>query len=355
MLSTLIDSSKKNIWRYAKLYSPFIRESEQLTLNEGATVCIELPGLSRELGRRFIFKREDKNPTGSHKARALAYQVSYYKSCGHKTLLVSSSGNAAISAAHYCRLAGIALLAFVDNKTNKAKINEIKKTGQHIIFCAKPINFANYASKIFSIPNLRPSTDDLSIEPYKSIAFEIYEEFGDSIDALCVFPTSASSLIGVARGFLQMQGELGDMKRIPKIVAVQTGDIVSIAKSFYNSTPSGFAESAGVAGALGVKTTGRTIEAVDIIKKTGGTGIIVSDNEILSADEILKRYGISTSMEGAATFAGAQKLKDARTIVCLLTGREYQDTDDDGHGNVYHAENYTEIKEIVSGIINDKQ
>ena len=251
-------------------------------------------------------------------------------------------------------MCGIKLISFIDKATPKAKLNEIKKTGQPIIFCAKPINFAKYAARIFDIPNLRPSYDDLSIEPYKSIAFEIFEEFGEEIDAVFMFPTSASSLIGTARGFLQIKDKLGNIIKIPKIIAVQTGEITSIADKFCSAE---LYESKNdmkkrrkislIPGALGVKTTRRTKEAVELIKKTEGAGIIVSLEEIAKADAILKRYDIFTSKEGAATLAGAIKLRDPRNVICLLTGRDYKETNKDVDGDAFYAESYTDVRNIV--------
>jgi threonine synthase len=354
----LIDNTKKNIWRYAKFYTPFIKEQDRLTLEEGGVRCIEYPKLNEEFSdynnRRIIFKREDENPTGSHKARALAYQVSFYRSKGHNTLLLSSSGNAAIAAASYCCLCNIRLISFVDKTTPKAKIDEIKKTKQPLIFCAKPINFAKYAARIFNIPNLRPSFDDLSIEPYKSIAFEIFEEFGEGIDAVFLFPTSASSLIGTARGFLQLKDEQGAMNKIPRIIAVQTGAITSIARQFANKDTSKSFERTGetdTPGKLGVKATRRTDEALEVITKTRGTGIIVNPDEILKADTILKQYGILTSIESAATLAGAIRLRDLQNVVCILSGREYQDTTEKIEGSVFYAESYTDVKNILNKLI----
>jgi len=347
----LTDKSK-NIWYYADRYTPFIDEPDRLTLNEGGVRSIEISELNRELSsgsniRRFIFKREDENPTGSHKSRSLAYQVSYYKSKGHKTLIISSSGNAAMSAAAYCSLAGIKLIAFVDKTTDKAKVNEIKSTGQAIMFSAKPINFAKYASRKFDIPNLRPSHDDLSVEPYKSIAFELYDEFKDEVDAVFMFPTSASSLIGVAKGYIQLRDELGLLAHPPKVVAVQTGSITSIAKQF--GVSSDISEESR-AGRLGVKVTRRTKEAVAHIKKLNGTALTVTTDEIEKAHGILNRYGIVTSMEGCATLAGAIKMPEIENIVCILSGKAYAITEHDVLGNEYFAESYTDVVDIVGKI-----
>ncbi len=322
-----------------------------MTTGEGGVRCVELSELNGELstahGRRVIFKREDENPTGSHKARALAYQVSYYKAKGHKTLLISSSGNAAIAAAAYCNLCGINLIAFVDKATPKAKLAEIRRSGQTVLLCTKPINFAKYASRVFNIPNLRPSTDDLSIEPYKSIAFELYEEFDRAIDAVFIFPTSASSLIGIARGFVQLKDGLGELDTVPKIIAVQTGAITSIARQFITGDDRAMGAGTGIAGALGVKSTSRAGEAVECIRRSGGGAVIVSADEIVKADSLLRRFGIATSMEGAANLAGVIKSPEYNNVVCLLTGREYHETKADAAHEGVYLNCYSDVREMI--------
>ncbi|MFC1856356.1 pyridoxal-phosphate dependent enzyme [Thermodesulfobacteriota bacterium] len=343
---------KRNIWYYANRYTPFIEDEQRLTLGEGGVRCAFTDSISAALSddepRRIILKREDENPTGSHKARALSYQVSYYNSNGHKRLLISSSGNAAIAAAKYCSLAGIQLMSFVDKRTDAGKLLELKSTGQPVIFCKKPINFAKYASRIFDIPNLRPSHDDLSIEPYKSIAFELFDEFDDKIDAVFMFPTSASSLIGMVKGYLQLRDELALIKSVPKVIAVQTGNITSIARSFCEDAAG---EDVSVAGALGVKVTARTKEAVEHIRALGGSAIIVSADDIREADSILRDAGIVTSMEGAACVAGAKRLKEYKNVVCILSGRVYDEAKGGdataGTCAEYYAESYSDVKNIV--------
>ncbi len=359
LFSNLVDNTKDDIWRYASLYTPLINEANRLTLGEADTPFMEFASLNdkcstRDSQKRIIFKREDLNPTGSHKSRALAYQVSYYHSKGHNTLLISSSGNAAIAAAAYCNQCDITMISFVDKNTSAAKLNELKKTGQPIIFCVKPINFAKYAARIFNIQNLRPSFDDLSIEPYKSIAFEIFEKYAEDIDAVFMFPTSASSLIGTAKGFLQLKEELGATKKLPALVAVQTGDITSIAEHFTkpedDRTSDHKAEGTSP-GALGVKVTRRTKEAVELINQMNGSGVIVTPKEIEAAAEMLKSVAVSTSKEGAATLAGALKSRGYKKIVCVLTGKEYTEAAKEILGNTYYAESYTDVKNIVRSLI----
>jgi threonine synthase len=57
------------------------------------------PSLAESLELENIYlKREDLNPTGSHKDRGLAFEISSHIQDGKDEFIISSSGNAAISA-----------------------------------------------------------------------------------------------------------------------------------------------------------------------------------------------------------------------------------------------------------------
>ena len=73
----------------------------------------------------IYFKREDLNPTGSAKDRALQQQLKKLLRLGYKNAVISSTGNAAISAAHFCHQEGINLTVFVSPKIDlKIKTNQ---------------------------------------------------------------------------------------------------------------------------------------------------------------------------------------------------------------------------------------
>lgn len=79
-----------------------------VSLGEGNTPCLDLPRLARELGLcQLSAKHEGMNPTGSHKDRMSAQAVSRALDAGAQTVVLASSGNAAVSAAAYCAAAGL--------------------------------------------------------------------------------------------------------------------------------------------------------------------------------------------------------------------------------------------------------
>src|SRR3990167_3121439 len=121
------------IWKYQQ-YFPKPLLSVCLTLNEGDTAFKKIDGI--------LFKCEFENPTGSVKDRGMAYQISALASQGTKKAVISSSGNAAISAAYYCQSANINLTVFVSSHINAKKLAILEKLDCRIIQTKKPVSGA---------------------------------------------------------------------------------------------------------------------------------------------------------------------------------------------------------------------
>lgn len=340
-----IEKEEKGIWRYANFYSELIRPENRLVLGDGNTEESEDASIGDLAGGKVYFKREDENETESLKGRSLAYQVSLAKQNGLKELVISTSGNAGIAASAYCKKAGIKLYIFISPETEKEKIASMQKYGPMIIRSKKAIRLANYLSARKKMRNLRPSRDDSSIEGFKSISFEIHEHLKD-IDALFTFVTSGSSFVGMGRAYEQLLNH-GEIKKLPKLFAVQSGEIFSIAEEF--DKIAGMRKNS--AGMLGVRETRRKDEIISLIKKSGGSSFYVSDSEIESGKKIIEDAGIRTSPEGCASFAGLlrwAKRNNFEKAVCILSGRARENKSEIDEDRICQAESFEEVDRIVN-------
>lgn len=349
-----IQKTEKGIWRYANFYDEFIKPENRLSLDNGSMGEIEIESMNKLLNiNHLYFKREDKNITGSIKERSLAYQVSLAKQNGKKELVISTSGNAGIAAATYCQKAGIKLYIFISPETEKAKIAEMQKYNPIIIESKRAIRLANYLSAKYKIENLRPSVSDSSIEGFKSIAFEVFENLGE-VDAIFTFVTSGSSFVGIGRAYRYLY-ENKEINKLPKLFAVQGGNIFSVTEEFKNKLDNEGDTSTRrlQAGRFGAKNTRRKKEIINLIKSSGGRGIYINDNEVARAKNILKNNNIHTSLEGCASFAGALKINKEDKfdkIVCVLSGKARGKINEINENKIYKAESFDEVDGIVSSI-----
>lgn len=307
MLDLQVDLSKKGIWKYFK-YFPTIEEKYWLSLNEGGTPIIEADGI--------IFKREDLNPTGSLKDRGLAYQISQALASGEKNLAISSSGNSGISTAAYCQQRGINLSVFLPKNIAQGKLEKIKQFEAEVLLSSRPLSDSIKFSKEKGFKNLRPSVDPLGPEGFKTIAFELAKQVG-RFDDLFLPVSSATCLMGIAAGF-----EILDF--FPRIHACQSTKVFLIASQFdkeFKKSKTSLAQS------LVAKVVPRKNQALEIIRKTGGWGWVISDSEIKKAVDWLAMEGIETSAEGALALASIWKAKSKNfeigKAVCVLTGKKY--------------------------------
>ena len=352
-----IQKNEKGVWRYAEFYDEFIKLENRLSLNNGKTREIEIKDINKLLNiKHLYFKREDENEAGSLKDRSLAYQISLAKQNNKKELVISTSGNAGIAAAAYCQEAKIKLYIFISPETEKAKIAEMRKYNPIIIKSKRAIRLANYLSAKYKIENLRPSANDFSIEGFKSIAFEIFENLGE-VDAIFTFVTSGSSFVGIGRAY-QYLLKNKEIEKMPRLYAVQSGDIFSVAEEFDNSclsskhTPSLSQEGNNFfqAGKFGIKNTRRKKEVLGFIKLSGGNGIYVNENEIQKAKNILEKNKIYTSLEGCASFAGVMKASEKNKfdkVVCVLSGKLRDKISKINESGIYEVESFGEVDEIV--------
>ncbi len=379
-----MDKNSKGIWKYADFYSEFIKPENRLYLSDGNTRELEVERINKLVAvEHLYFKREDENETGSLKGRSLAYQVSLAKQKNKKELVISTSGNAGIAAAAYCKMAGIKLYIFISPKTERAKIAKMQKYNPVIIESNRAIRLANYLAAKYKIENLRPSINDSSIEGFKSIAFEIFERLGE-IDAIFTFVTSGSSFVGIGRAYRNLL-ERGKIKKVPRLYAVQSGDILSVAKEFFPAAVSernkniccsnldnaphlreqGSKYPEGKkcisssfqkeekelpqAGKLGIKNTRRKKEIIELIKFSGGSGIYVNENETKAAKVILEENGIYTSSEGCASFAAVIKTgkkNKFNEIVCILSGKLRSRAGRIDESRIYKAESFSDVDDI---------
>ncbi|MBM3283166.1 PLP-dependent lyase/thiolase [Candidatus Gottesmanbacteria bacterium] len=298
------------IWRFKDLLPP-LPDEYKLSLNEGNTPLLKIDNI--------CFKCEFENPTGSIKDRGMAYQISQFYGKNIKSAVLSSSGNAAIAAARYCRLADIRLTVFVSPKINIHKLKKLQKSNCQIIQTPKPISGAFRYAKMNSACNLRQSTDINASIGYSTLAFELAKEMPD-IDGIFLPVSSGATLVGLARGFVRL-------KKLPAIHAVQTEAIHPIASLFDKDFKK---RKKSLADAIVAKYSPLHEEVRKLIIKSKGWGWVIADKEMKAAYRWLQKNKLVCSYEGAAVLAALRKAKKNnfyyRNPVCVLTGSYYATT-----------------------------
>ncbi|MEK6284455.1 MAG: threonine synthase [Acidobacteriota bacterium] len=323
-----------NLWRYREVL-PLEDDQNKLTLGEGMTPLLKAERLGAKLGLSNLFiKDEGVNPTGSFKARGMAVAISMAKELGVKQLAVPSAGNAAGALAAYAAKAGIPAFIFMPRDTPKANIIECQQTGAHVTLidglitdCGKIIAERKSAEGWFDVSTLK---EPYRVEGKKTMGYELGEQFNWELPDVIFYPTGGGTgLIGMWKAFDEMERMGWIDSRRPRMVTVQAEGCAPIVKAFAAGATEGVdvPDAHTVASGLRVPKAVGDFIMLDILRRSGGTAVSVTDEELIAAvKEIGSAEGVFAAPEGAACLPALKTLLErglvdrSERIVLFNTG-----------------------------------
>ena len=314
-----------NMWRYAEV----LPEAEPVSLGEGFTPMLP----SREFPSVYI-KDEGLNPTGSFKARGMSAAVTMAKAYGLKKLAAPSAGNAASALAAYSAAARIEAHLFMPKDVPLANRVECESYGAHVTYvdglisdCARMVAEKKAKEGWFDVSTLK---EPFRVEGKKTMGYEVAEQLGWRMPQGIIYPTGGGvGLIGMWKAFEEMEqlGWIG--KERPQMIAVQAAGCAPIVKAWDDDKSSAefWPNATTLAAGLRVPKAYGDYLILDILKKSEGLALAVSDDEIMDALRHWARVeGIFAAPEGAAALAAYRKLRDSGffsaddTVVLFNTG-----------------------------------
>jgi threonine synthase len=301
---------------------PFAEGDPVVTLDEGSTPLVLAPRLSERIGAEVHLKLEGQNPTGSFKDRGMTCAVSAALREGAEAVICASTGNTAASLAAYAARAGIRGAVIVpEGRIATGKLAQALMHGARVI--ALNGNFDQALALVRRVAAEQPfalvnSVNELRIEGQKTAAFEILEQLGGRIDALCIPVGNAGNITAYWRGFSEA---LGGGER-PRMYGFQAEGAAPLVLGRPIERPE------TVASAIRIGNPARWEQAMDAMRASGGMVRAVSDEQILSAYRMLAaEEGVFCEPASAASVAGllAHGACGAERIVCVLTGHGLKD------------------------------
>jgi threonine synthase len=311
-----LQGRESTLWRYREVL-PVDDDKNKLTLGEGWTPLAKAERLGAGLGMTSLFiKDEGVNPTASFKARGMAVAISMAKELGARKLAVPSAGNAAGALAAYAAKAGIPAFIFMPADTPKANIVECQQTGAEVTLidglitdCGKIVAERKDREGWFDVSTLK---EPYRIEGKKTMGYELAEQLGWELPDVILYPTGGGTgLIGMWKAFDEMErmGWIGS--RRPRMVTVQAEGCAPIVRAFAAGATSGadIPDAHTVASGLRVPKAVGDFIMLEILRKSGGAAVAVTDEELLAAvKEIGSREGIFAAPEGAACLPALKTL-----------------------------------------------
>jgi len=297
-----------SLWRYAEV----LPDASPVTLGEGFTPILA----SREFPGVFI-KDEGLNPTGSFKARGMSVAVAMAKAYGLKKLAAPTAGNAGSALAAYAAAAGIEAHVFMPKDAPSANRIECEIYGARVTLvdglisdCARMVTQCKEKEGWFDVSTLK---EPFRVEGKKTMGYEIAEQMQWKLPSAIIYPTGGGvGLIGMWKAFDEMQTLDWIGAERPRMIAVQAAGCAPVVKAWDEGkqTSEAWANAATSAAGLRVPKAYGDYLILDILKKSGGVAIAVSDEEIMDALRHWGRTeGIFASPEGAASLAAFRRLR----------------------------------------------
>jgi threonine synthase len=318
---TIIEQREASLWRYLPLLpvdNPGCKETPLWAA--GWTPVFSPKRLAQELGANNLWvKDESRNPTASFKDRASAVVVARAREISADVVVTASTGNAGAALAGMSAATGQKAVIFAPRTAPPAKIAQLLVFGAQVMLVDGTYDYAFdlsvKAAHEFDWYCRNTGFNPFTAEGKKTAAYEIWEWFRSSEPELStegplsifVSVGDGNIISGIHKGFKDLF-ELGWLEHMPTIYGVQSEGSAAISNAFIAGNEDIVPVSANtLADSISVDLPRDGIRAVRAATQTGGSYIVVSDQEILSSIADLGRVGIFAEPAGATSLAGYKK------------------------------------------------
>jgi len=333
-----------SIWNWQQAFDG-VAAGYQISLGEADTPLLRSRFIGPRVGlKNLYFKIESANPTGSFKDRYAALAVSHMLANEQTKCLATSSGNTGAALAAYCALANIECHIAVVEDAPAGKLQQMLAYGATIYriegFGTQP----ETTQAVFDVLETASSVDNVALQisafryspagmnGLKSISHELQMQLPHGIDHVFCQAGGGGLALGVAQGFLDIEMSLATFS-LPKVHIVQPegNDTMASALRFPNDSPGAVDCWTRISG-LQVASVVDGHEAVEVCRKTEGTGFLVIDDTVWECQRTLaETEGVfcepaaAVSVIGAITAFQMGQIKADDVVVCPITGSGFKD------------------------------
>ncbi len=325
-----------SMWRYIHLIPVENKHIDQM-LHIGWTPLYRVNALEKQLKvKQLYIKDEGVNPSASLKDRASAVAVLKAIECGYDSVSCSSTGNAASSLACHASRMGLKSFIFVPKRAPVGKLNQLLIYGAKVFYVdgdyKDAFNLSKDAIDAYGWYNRNAAINPHLVEGKKTVALEIAEQLNFSLtNWVAVSVGDGCTIAGVYKGFYDLF-QLGLIKKIPKLLGVQSTGCSPFVDAYLNGEPIKEVEENTIADSISVGIPRNPVKAINAVKKTLGAWIAVTDEQILESMKILgSSEGIFGEPAGVAALAGVKEaiknkiIKENETVTIIMTGNGLKD------------------------------
>ncbi len=310
-----------------------------ITLGEGNTPLVRSRSIGPSMGiENLYFKLETTNPTGSYKDRFAASAISHLLDQKATLCLGTSSGNTGAALAAYSAAAGLPCILAIVDTAPEGKLRQMAAYGATLVKVSGFGTDAQITKEIASeLTHLAISLNtSVQISAYclaplgmagvESISQELADS-GISFDHVFSPSGGGGLTLAVARGFQKTE----QPETAIHCVQPEGNDTIAGALRAGDDRAKN-CECTTIVSGLQVATVLDGHNTLSACRESGGTGHLVSDEEVFECQTRLAREeGIFSEPAGAVALAGAIRavkngeLDPKSTIACLVTGSGFKD------------------------------
>ncbi|RLV69277.1 pyridoxal-5'-phosphate-dependent protein subunit beta [Streptomyces sp. CBMAI 2042] len=280
----------------------------EVSLGEGRTPLVPLTDT-------VSAKLDYLMPTLSFKDRGAVMLAELARRLAPDRVVADSSGNAGTSIAAYCARAALPCTVYVPEGTSPKKTEQIRAHGAVLV--AVP------GGREATALTARAAADEPGVfyashvfNPYflhgtKTYVYELWEDLGGRLPDTLVVPVgNGTLLLGAALATAELHA-LGLIADLPRLVAVQAEAVSPLAEAFRAGAedllPAGSgAPAPTLAEGIAIPRPPRARQILAAVRKSGGTFLTVSEDEIRDAQRDLAARGFYVETTGVACWAAVR-------------------------------------------------
>jgi threonine synthase len=310
---------------------------------------VPAPRLAEALGipGELYLKDDTRNPTNSFKDRVVAVAAAQARAFGLTTIACASTGNLAGATAAAAAAQGLACVVVIPADLEPVKITSAVTFGATVVAVEGNYDQANrlasQAAEAFGWGfvniNLRP----WYAEGSKTVGLEVAEQLGWSLPEHVVVPIASGALLTKVHQGFSVLAEHGLVEATrSRVHGAQSDGCSPVASAFADGREQvAPVKPSGIVKSLAIGDPADGVEALEVVRSTGGRIEAVRDDEVVEAIRLLARTtGVFGETAAGVTIATTAKLAAAgafhrgERVVALITGHGLKTSEvlDDGAG-----------------------
>ena len=325
-----------SMWRYRPLL-PIAERSPVPPLAVGWTPVYDCPRLAAQFAiKQLLIKDDGRNPTASFKDRPSALAVVKATEAQAPVITTASSGNAGSALAGLCASVAMRSVIFVPASAPAAKVAQLVIYGATVVLVEgtydEAYDLCLAAAARFGWYQRSTGFNPYTREGKKTAALEICEQLNWQVpDKVIVSVGDGNIISGLWKGFCDFH-HIGFIDRLPQLIGVQAASAAAIVDAANSDGTVRPGAAHTIADSINVGQPRDARAAVRAIQESGGCGVKVTDDEMLtSLVQLARATGVFAEPAAAASFAGLVKLCDAGVIAAdervllMITGNGLKD------------------------------